>query len=95
MYDVGVTYHGVFEGTLGNDAPVVTNGKFQMPPGTQIVRQVLTVGELGYDNQGKIRYPITNWDFFNSVDIGKVNVRASFSNQGFRVARSLTNGSAD
>ena len=25
--------------------------------------------------------------FFNSVDIGKVDIRASFSNQGFRVAR--------
>jgi sulfatase modifying factor 1 len=27
--------------------------------------------------------------FFNSVDIGTVNVKASFSNQGFRVARSV------
>lgn len=27
--------------------------------------------------------------FFNSVDIGRANTRASFSNQGFRVARSL------
>jgi formylglycine-generating enzyme len=26
-------------------------------------------------------------NFFNSVDIGRVNVRASFSNQGFRVVR--------
>jgi sulfatase modifying factor 1 len=25
--------------------------------------------------------------FFTSMDIGKVNVHASFSNQGFRVAR--------
>jgi len=27
--------------------------------------------------------------FFNSVDIGKVDIRASFSNQGFRVVRDL------
>lgn len=27
--------------------------------------------------------------FFNSVDIGTVNIHASFSNQGFRVARSI------
>lgn len=27
--------------------------------------------------------------FFNSIDIGRVDIRASFSNQGFRVARSV------
>lgn len=28
--------------------------------------------------------------FFNSIDVGKVDIRASFSNQGFRVARSVS-----
>lgn len=43
--------------------------------------------EIGHSRGGSWWCSKNSCSFFNSVDIGKVNIRASFSNQGFRVAR--------
>lgn len=44
--------------------------------------------DLGHSRGGSWWCSKTSCCFFNSVDIGDVNPRASFANQGFRVARS-------
>lgn len=45
--------------------------------------------DLGHSRGGSWWCSKTSCCFFNSVDIGDVNPRASFANQGFRVARSI------
>ena len=71
LEDVAITYHGVFEKTLGMDPPsVVTRStKIRFAPSTVAVQAQLQATGIDIDNQGQPRFPVTNWDFFNTVDI--------------------------
>lgn len=66
---VAVTWHGVFSGTPANDPPVVSSSKLRYANGTAIQRAQLTTEPLAKMQNGDIRWPITNWDIYNAVDI--------------------------
>jgi subtilisin family serine protease/subtilisin-like proprotein convertase family protein len=65
---VGVTYHGTFEKTPGNDPPVVTLTKLRTSPSTKLTKIQLVASGFG-TAQGHTIFPVTNWDFFDSSDI--------------------------
>lgn len=69
LQGIGITYHGVYSQTPGNDAPTVTGGKLRYTPGTAPVKSKLTHGPLFTGTDGSVSFPITNWDIYNPVDI--------------------------
>lgn len=66
---VGITYHGTYSPTLGNEPPVIAKPKIRFAPGNTLTTRKLQVAELGKDSFGKVRFPVLNWDFFNLKDI--------------------------
>jgi len=68
---IGITYHGLVEKTPANDPPVVLtrSTKIRFAPRTEVSQAQLAVEPLDLTPQGAVRFPLTNWDLFNPVDI--------------------------
>ena len=71
LEDVAVTYHGVFGKTNGMDPPVIDprSTSIRFAPSTEKVQSQLVATGIDTDNEGRARFPVTNWDIFNTVDI--------------------------